>query len=80
MFRLGDEGLELIEIAPGVDLERDVIGQMAFRPRVAADLKTMDARLFDPQPLRIRDEITARGRRYRSERVAQWYAERGARA
>jgi propionate CoA-transferase len=80
VFRLGDEGLELIEIAPGVDLERDVIGQMAFRPRVAGDLRTMDARLFDPQPLRIRDEITARGRRYRSERVAQWYAGRGARA
>jgi propionate CoA-transferase len=40
------DGLLLTEIAPGVDLERDVLGQMAFRPRVAADLKTMDARIF----------------------------------
>jgi len=40
------EGLAVTEVAPGVDLERDVIGQMAFRPRVAPDLKTMDARIF----------------------------------
>jgi propionate CoA-transferase len=75
MFRLGDDGLELIEIAPGVDVERDVIGQMAFRPRISSDLKTMDARLFYPPRLDVRDEIVARGRRHRSERVAQWYAE-----
>jgi propionate CoA-transferase len=40
------EGLVVTEVAPGVDLERDVIGQMAFRPRVAPDLKAMDARIF----------------------------------
>jgi propionate CoA-transferase len=40
------EGLVVTEVAPGMDLERDVIGQMAFRPRVAPDLKVMDARIF----------------------------------
>jgi propionate CoA-transferase len=40
------EGLEVTEVAPGVELERDVIGQMAFRPRVAPDLKPMDERIF----------------------------------
>jgi propionate CoA-transferase len=40
------EGLVLTEIAPGVDLEKDVLGQMAFRPQVAPDLKLMDARIF----------------------------------
>jgi propionate CoA-transferase len=40
------DGLVLTEIAPGVDLEQDVLGQMAFRPRVAPDLKTMDPRIF----------------------------------
>lgn len=46
VFELHEDGLVLTEIAPGVDLERDVLAQMAFRPRVAADLKTMDVRLF----------------------------------
>ncbi|MGD0263619.1 MAG: CoA-transferase [Candidatus Methylomirabilota bacterium] len=40
------DGLVLTEIAPGVDLERDVLGQMAFRPRVSPDLKIMDERIF----------------------------------
>ena len=34
VLRLGDDGLELIEIAPGVDLERDVLARMGFRPRL----------------------------------------------
>lgn len=40
------EGLMVTEAAPGVDLDRDVLGQMGFRPRVAPDLKAMDARIF----------------------------------
>jgi propionate CoA-transferase len=40
------EGLVVTEVAPGLDLERDVIGQMAFRPRVSPELKSMDERIF----------------------------------
>jgi len=40
------EGLLVTEVAPGVDLERDVLQQMAFRPRVSPELKAMDARIF----------------------------------
>jgi len=46
VFRLTQAGLELIEIAPGIDLDRDILGQMAFRPVIAPSLKLMDARLF----------------------------------
>ena len=45
VFKLTEEGMELIEVAPGVDLEKDVLGQMEFTP-IMKDVKTMDACLF----------------------------------
>ena len=48
VFKLEEEGLVLIEIAPGVDMEKDVIAQMDFKPVVSKNLKTMDARIFVP--------------------------------
>ncbi len=47
VFVLQPDGLELTEIAPGVDLERDVLAHMGFRPLIR-DLKLMDAALFQP--------------------------------
>jgi propionate CoA-transferase len=41
VFRLGEGGLQLTEVAPGIDLERDILSQMAFRPPVTAPMKTM---------------------------------------
>lgn len=46
VFRLVDKKVTLIEIAPGLDLERDILSQMDFRPEIAADLKTMDPGIF----------------------------------
>jgi propionate CoA-transferase len=46
VFELTDKGLRLTEIAPGVNLERDVLAHMDFMPEVAGDLKEMDARIF----------------------------------
>lgn len=54
--------LEVIEIAPGIDLERDVLRHMAFRPRVASDLKLMDQRLFSPAPMDLRADMDAKAR------------------
>jgi acyl CoA:acetate/3-ketoacid CoA transferase len=51
VLRLGDNGLELIEIAPGLDLERDVLAHMGFRPQIAPDLREMDAAIFTDAPL-----------------------------
>lgn len=56
VFGLTPTGLELREIAPGMDVERDVLAHMAFRPAIATNLKTMDARLFAPGPMGIRQE------------------------
>ena len=39
--------LELIEIAPGVDLEKDILAKMEFEPVVSADLKIMDRKIFE---------------------------------
>ena len=66
VFRLVPQGdgaggeLELCEIAPGIDLQRDLLAHMAFQPRIAADLKTMDARLFRPEPLGLRAQLLER--------------------
>jgi len=46
VFKLEAAGLTLIEIAPGVDLQTDVLDQIGFAPRIAPDLKIMDQRLF----------------------------------
>jgi len=76
VFRIGDDGLDLIEIAPGLDAERDVIALMGFRPRVARDLRTMDARIFNPANMGLAADVRARPRRYRSRRLEQWHESR----
>lgn len=45
-FRLTAQGIEVFEIAPGIDLQRDVLDQMEFQPRVAARLTTMESEHF----------------------------------
>lgn len=62
VFQVKDGELELIEIAPGIDLERDILQQMRFRPRIAAELKLMDTRLFSPEPMGLSAEMAAKPR------------------
>jgi len=70
VFRRNGSGrLELIEIAPGIDLERDVFAQMEFRPDVAPDLKAMDERLFRPEPMDLSAIIAENRRPARSPRL-----------
>ena len=47
VFRLTKNGLELIEIAPGADLQKDILDKMEFTPLISKNLKTMDPRLFN---------------------------------
>lgn len=56
VFRLTGDGLELIEIAPGVDLERDILGRMDFDPLIRAP-RLMDKALFASGPLGLRSRL-----------------------
>jgi propionate CoA-transferase len=55
------DGLRLVELAPGIDLERDVLAHMQFRPKIADDVRTMDRRLFRPEPMGLSTDLEAFG-------------------
>ena len=46
VFRLVPEGVELVEVAPGIDLQTQVLDLMGFTPIVSPNLKVMDPALF----------------------------------
>jgi propionate CoA-transferase len=57
VFRLCGEGLELTEIAPGIDLERDILAQMDFAPVIKRPPRLMDARIFQSEPIGLRHDL-----------------------
>ena len=50
VFRLAAEGLELIEVAPGIDVDRDVVAHMGFAP-IVRNVQSMDPRIFWRKPM-----------------------------
>jgi acyl CoA:acetate/3-ketoacid CoA transferase len=54
VVRLDADGLRVVEIAPGIDLERDVLAQAATPLKVADDLRLMDGALFREEPMGLR--------------------------
>jgi acyl CoA:acetate/3-ketoacid CoA transferase len=60
VMRLLQSGVTVTEIAPGVDLQRDILDQAQFPLSAAAGLKTMDAALFRPEPFGLRLQAVAR--------------------
>ena len=56
VFRLTPEGLELIEVAPGIDIEKDILAHMDFLP-IVNQPRLMDARLFLPKPMGLRSDL-----------------------
>lgn len=59
VFELRKDGLTLVEIAPGIDLEKDILAQMDYKPIIAPDLREMPAELFYSGPMGLK-EIWAR--------------------
>jgi acyl CoA:acetate/3-ketoacid CoA transferase len=59
VFRLTPGGLKLIEIAPGIDLDKDVLGHMQFKPMVDKDVSEMHPEIFGPKPMGLSRRIWA---------------------
>ena len=57
VFQLSADGLELTEIAPGVDLQRDILAHMAFKPLIRQPPALMDARIFSDEPMNLRPDL-----------------------
>jgi propionate CoA-transferase len=57
VFQLCSEGLELVEIAPGIDLERDILARMDFAPIMRRTPRLMDPRIFLPEPMGLREDL-----------------------
>jgi propionate CoA-transferase len=58
VLRRTAEGMELVEVAPGIDVERDILGQMGFRP-IVRDLAVMDPTLFREAPVGMAHRLLA---------------------
>ncbi len=59
VLRLTGRGMELVEIAPGMDLERDILSQMDFVPVIDSPPRLMDARIFQSEPMGLRDDLAS---------------------
>ncbi len=59
VFSLTARGLELIEIAPGVELEKDILALMDFEPVIDGAPKLMDPRIFRPEPMGLKNDLVS---------------------
>jgi propionate CoA-transferase len=57
VFALTEAGMKLVEIAPGVDLEKDILSLMDFKPIIDGTPRLMDARIFRAEPMGLKDDL-----------------------
>jgi propionate CoA-transferase len=57
VFTLGEQGMELVEIAPGIDPEKDILALMDFKPIIKVPPVMMDERIFRPEPMSLKDDL-----------------------
>ena len=54
VFELRSDGVHLIEVAPGIDIEKDILAHMDFKPKMDTPPKLMDARIFTDKPMGLK--------------------------
>jgi propionate CoA-transferase len=59
VFELTAAGVELIEVAPGIDIERDILAHMQFKPVIRGTPRPMDPRIFRDEAMGLRSSIVA---------------------
>jgi len=59
VFVLTADGMELSEVAPGVDIENDILAKMAFKPVIKGKPALMDPRIFREEPMGLKDDLLA---------------------
>lgn len=57
VFSLTEDGMVLVEIAPGIDLEKDILPLMGFRPIINSPPKLMDIRIFKPAAMGLKEDL-----------------------
>ncbi len=57
VLALTEQGMELREVAPGVDLEKDILAQMDFTPIIKTPPALMDERIFKPEPMNLKPDL-----------------------
>jgi propionate CoA-transferase len=60
VFTLSGGEVTLIEIAPGIDLEKDILAHMDFKPAIAPDLKLMPEEIFYPEWGKLKQIVEAK--------------------
>jgi propionate CoA-transferase len=60
VFKLIGGDVTLVEIAPGIDLERDILAHMDFKPKISPDLKSMPEEIFYPEWGKLKQHIEAK--------------------
>lgn len=72
VFKLAADGIELVEIAPGFDLEKDVLTQMEFRPSISSNLKEMDGRISRKEMMGLRKDLVGEEFNPAPESIREW--------
>jgi propionate CoA-transferase len=61
VFKLDEHGMELVEIAPSIDLEKDILALMDFQPTIKNTPRAMDVRIFRPEPMGLKEDLLTLG-------------------